>query len=259
MPRLPDAEFLHTLADVADRETLSRFRIALAIDTKYKEGVAFDPVTAADKEAERAMREVIGREFPDHAVLGEELGSTGGGDVCWVLDPIDGTRPYILGIPVWGTLVGLTLSGRAIAGMMSQPVTRERFWAVDGEAWMSGPVPQRLRTSGTVAIAEAKFHINSPEQNAVNADVDVASLEKHVRLTRYGGECYAFAMLAAGLLDVCLELSLQPYDIAAFVPIIEGAGGVVTTLDGGRPENGGRILASANEVLHRRTLGILMD
>lgn len=256
----PDEKFLHLIADAADRETLPRFRTDLAIDEKVKVGERFDPVTEADRESERAIRALIKETFPEHAILGEEFGSETGNEVCWVIDPIDGTRPYVLGIPVWGTLIGVTVNGRAEFGLMSQPVTNERFWALDGQSWMkSAAHPRRLmRTSGVTDLAQASLHVNSPDGPARNRDLDFASLDQAVRLTRYGGECYAFAMLAAGRLDLCLETSLQPYDIVAMIPIIENAGGVVTTLDGERAENGGRILASANREIHEKALELLM-
>jgi fructose-1,6-bisphosphatase/inositol monophosphatase family enzyme len=134
--RLPNSSFLHKLADAADRETMLRFRTELDTQSKPKEGDTFDPVTEADREAERVMRELISRDFPDHSILGEEYGASGTGCVQWVLDPIDGTRPYLLGLPVWGTLIGVNVNSKAILGMMSQPVTRERFWADETGSWV---------------------------------------------------------------------------------------------------------------------------
>lgn len=255
---LPTEDFLHQLADVADSETLMRFRTRLETASKPKDGYRFDPVTEADREAERVMRELIMEKFPDHSILGEEFGAFGDSTAQWVLDPIDGTRPYLLGIPVWATLIGFCFDGRARAGLMSQPVTKERFWADETASWMESSAGRvRLKTSSQEQLSAAILHTNSPEGVRRNLDVNFEGLNDLVKMTRYGGECYAFAMLAAGHIDLCLEFNLQPYDIVPLIPIIEAAGGVVTTLNGERAEVGGRILASANCVLHDNALEIL--
>jgi histidinol phosphatase-like enzyme (inositol monophosphatase family) len=254
----PPISFFHRLADEASRETLPRFRTPLEISEKFKPGYRFDPVTLADKEAERVLREVISSEYPDHAILGEEFGETGEGPWKWVIDPVDGTRPFLCGIPVWGTLIGLMLEGRGVMGLMSQPFTQERFWADQEGAWaqdLSGT--RRMRTRSTADLSRAILHTNSPERYGEFPDVRFESLRNSVQMTRYGGECYAFAMLASGQIDLCLELALQPYDIVALIPIIEQAGGVVTGLTGERAERGGHVLASANEALHERALKTL--
>lgn len=256
---MPTPEFLHKLADAADQETLARFRKPMDTSSKPKEGYRFDPVTEADREAERVMRELITKEFPDHSILGEEYGLSGAGTSQWVLDPIDGTRPFLLGIPVWATLIGFTQDGNAVTGMMSQPVTRERFWADQSGSWLETLAGKTaLRASSKTDMADAILHTNSPEGVKRNKDVHFDDLDAAVKMTRYGGECYAFAMLAAGQIDLCLEYNLQPYDIVPLIPIIEAAGGIVTTLDGGRAEGGGRVLASANMELHQAALKILL-
>lgn len=258
MKRLPDASFLHRLADAADRETVLRFRTSLEAQSKPKEGVRYDPVTDADRETERAIRALIEQEYPEHAIQGEEYGSTGSGPVRWVIDPIDGTRPYLLGIPVWGTLVGVTDECRAVRGIMSQPITGERFWADQDGAWTRrAGIDTPLRTSSKTQLSDAVLHMTSPEGIERNPDVAFAALTERVKMTRYGGECYAFAMLAAGHIDLCFELSVQPYDIVALIPLIERAGGVVTTLEGARAEGGGRVLASANSVIHAAAISVL--
>ncbi len=257
---LPSVEFLHELADAADRETMSRFRKPLDIDTKPKQGTSFDPVTEADREAERAIRALIESRFPDHSVMGEEFGTSGDGPLQWVLDPIDGTRPFICGIPVWGTLIGLKVDGYAHMGLMSQPVTRERFWADGANSWLKrdGCVVQ-LRTSSKDDLQSAILHTTSPELISQHPQFDFKALNDSVRMTRYGGECYAFAMLAAGQIDIIVEFSIQPYDVIAMIPIIEQAGGVMTTVSGGRPEGGGSVVASANPRLHEAALEILTN
>jgi len=250
--------FLHQLADLADAQTLSRFRGPIAVEAKHNEGETFDPVTDADRRAEIAMRALIRERFPGHAILGEEYGPEGESDFCWVLDPVDGTKPFICGIPVWGTLIGLTYRGVATHGMMSQPFTGERFWADGKQAWRSGPQGSGVMTTRKgLPLNQAILHTTSPEPIARTPDVNFAALHSATLMTRYGGECYAMAMLAAGQIDLCLEYALQPYDIVAFVPIVEQAGGVVTTLSGDRPEAGGRILASGCPRLHDEALKIL--
>ncbi len=257
MPKLPSADFLHRLADVADRETLPRYRTDLAVESKTGESY-FDPVTEADRQAEMAIRAAIKAEYPDHAILGEELGQTGSGRYRWVLDPVDGTRPFICGLPVWGTLIGLTVDGRAELGMMSQPFTGERFWGTADGAWCErAGKRERLSTRDVGALSQAILHTTSPEHYHGALKQGFDRLTASVRMTRYGGECYATAMLAAGRIDLAVEPSLQPHDIVALIPIIERAGGVVTRFDGGRAEAGGAVLASANARLHEQALRLL--
>ncbi|NDW04603.1 histidinol-phosphatase [Jiella pacifica] len=254
----PDATFLLQLADAADRETLPRFRAGGGIDNKLSGG-DFDPVTEADRAAERAIRKLIGAHFPDHAIVGEEYGETGGGDRRWIIDPIDGTRAFITGIPVWGTLIGHYDAGRAKMGIMSQPFTGERFFADgrgsflkrgDGEA---RPIAVRK----TETIADATLFTTSPRLFSGDLLGRFEALEGAARLTRFGTDCYAFAMLAAGHVDLVVEGGLKPYDIAALIPLIEQAGGIVTTFAGDRPEQGGDILAAATPALHEAARRIL--
>lgn len=259
-PQLPDISFFNTLADAADQQTLPRFRAPgeINVGTKPKEGFRFDPVTDADREAERAMRQLISARYPDHAIMGEEFGSTGSGPVQWILDPVDGTRPFLCGLPVWGTLIGLLHNGRATMGMMSQPFTNERFWADGSSAWRRGPQgEQRLATRKDIALDQAIVHTTSPEQVERNQQIQFRKLTERSLMTRYGGECYAMAMLAAGQIDVCVEFSLQPYDIAALIPIVEQAGGMITTLAGERAEAGGQVLACGCPRLHQQVLDVL--
>jgi histidinol phosphatase-like enzyme (inositol monophosphatase family) len=257
---LPSLEFFLGLVEAAGRITLPRFRTRLAADAKVKAGVKFDPVTDADREAEIAIREIISLTYPHHSILGEEFGTTGAGPIQWVIDPIDGTKPYLCGIPVWGTLIGITVAGRAVRGIMSQPYTGEFFWGDQSEAFSeSARGRSKLRTSSVQALADAICHTTSPEPFARRSDRSFAKLSSAVKFTRYGGECYAFAMLAAGQIDLCVEPSMQPYDIVPIIPIIESAGGIVTRFDGGRAERGGRILASANRSLHEAALEMLND
>lgn len=258
MHRLPDIAYFHRLADAAADVALSFYRKPIEVEEKVKAGYRFDPVTMADKQAEQVIRALIVQAYPDHAVLGEEFGESGQGPVKWIIDPIDGTRPFICGIPVWGTLIGLTVEGKACMGMMSQPFTGERFWATETEAWTSSAEGlRRLQTKAAGSLATAILHTNSPDRFPDFPGINFTGLKNAVLMTRYGGECYAFAMLAAGQIDLCLEASLQPYDIAALIPIIERAGGVVTNLAGEPAEDGGAVLASANRNLHEEALALI--
>ncbi len=250
-------EFLKVVADTAAIETLPRFRTPHEIGNKVAGG--FDPVTEADRAAERAIRRVIEERYPDHSILGEEFGASGAGsDYEWVIDPIDGTRAFISGLPLWGTLVGLKRGGRAIAGVMAQPFTGETFIADGNGSWYDGPGGRRkLATSAVTKLADAIMCTTTPALFTDKHRVSYDRIEKAVRLARYGTDCYAYCMLAAGHVDLVVEIGLQPYDIVALVPIIEQAGGVITTADGGRPEQAGHIVAAANPALHAAALELL--
>ncbi|HET7412746.1 MAG TPA: histidinol-phosphatase [Pararhizobium sp.] len=254
---MTDLTFLDELADAAARETLPRFRSRLAIANKMAAG--FDPVTEADRAAEEAIRSLISARFPDHGILGEEHGKTNAGNRhLWVIDPIDGTRSYISGIPVWGTLVGLYEDGRARLGLMDQPFTGERFLAgPEGAFYRRSGEERPLRVSDCDDLAAATLFTTSPHLHQGDRREPYLALERSVKLARYGCDCYAFAMLAAGNIDIVAEPGLKPYDIAGLIPIIEQAGGVVTTWQGERPEQGGDVVACATRPLHEKALAIL--
>lgn len=252
-------DFFRRLAAVAARETLPRFRLPGAVVNKSEDG--FDPVTEADRETEKAIRELIRSEFPDHAISGEEFGNEGcDADLMWVIDPIDGTRSFISGIPLWGTLAGLTENGHAVAGMMAQPFIGELFYATGNGAFYEGPHGQsRLSTSVTKDLFSATLFTTTPSifDSARRARYD--RLERQVRLARYGTDCYAYCMLAAGQIDCVVEAGLYPYDIVALIPIVEQAGGVITGWDGGPAEHGGAIVAAANAALHTKIVAALQE
>ena len=249
-------ELMRELAKAAAEQTLPRFRRRGAIDNKLSAG--FDPVTEADREAEQAIRKLLAERFPDDGVLGEEFGlSNAESRRRWVIDPIDGTRAFISGLPLWGTLVGLTSEGRAVAGMMSQPFTGELYLANETGAFLEGPGGGRLQTSRVTQLDAATVCTTSP---ALFSDLQRKAydrLEAGMRLARYGTDCYAYAMLASGHVDLVVEPGLKAYDIVALIPIVEQAGGVITTFDGGRAENGGDIIAAANSELHARALALM--
>jgi histidinol phosphatase-like enzyme (inositol monophosphatase family) len=245
-------------ADAAALETLPRFRTRLAVDNKYV--VGFDPVTDGDREAERAIREAITARFPGHAIVGEELADKAAdGPFEWIVDPIDGTRAFISGAPVWGTLIGFRVDGRTVAGLMAQPFTGEVYLGLPGGAYYRrGAEELRLRTSGVTDLAAAKLSATSPdifEQSGTLRQWD--ALRRSVLQTRYGLDCYAYCLLAAGHIDLVCESALKNVDIAPLVPIIENAGGVVTTWDGGSPEHGGSCIVAATPELHAAALAVL--
>jgi histidinol phosphatase-like enzyme (inositol monophosphatase family) len=250
-------EFLRMIARTAAAETLPRFRQSSDVSNKMQGG--FDPVTEADREAEQAIRALIRAEYPDHGILGEEFGSENpGSNHIWVIDPIDGTRSFISGIPLWGTLVGLTEKGDAIAGMMAQPFTGELFYATGGGAFYEGPGGAwPLSTRKTAVLGDATLCTTTPAMFKGARREAYDRLEGSIRMPRYGTDCYGYAMLAAGHVDLVVEVGLQSYDIVALIPIIEAAGGMITDWNGGPAEHGGEIVAAATPKLHEATLKIL--
>ena len=250
--------FVGELATVSGDVIRPFFRTSLGVEDKSCGG-AFDPVTAADRAAEQAMRTLIREKFPAHGIIGEEFGAErGGAEFVWMLDPIDGTKSFISGMPAWGTLIALTRSGRAVFGMVHQPFIGERFSGDCLAAAYRGPAGNRaLMVRSCPTLAEAILYTTSPRlMNAADRGA-FARVEEAVRLSRYGGDCYAYCMLAAGHVDLIVETELKPYDVAALIPIISGAGGVVTTWNGGAPESGGRIVAAGDRRTHAAALALL--
>ena len=193
------------------------------------------------------MRRLIKANFPQHGIVGEEFGNEReDAEYVWVLDPIDGTKSFIAGFPIWGTLIALLHQGTPVFGMMHQPFIGERFSGDSGSAHYHGPSGERklaVRRCASLQDATAVHHQPAVDEQRPTAPRSTASRHA-VRLTRYGGDCYSYCMLAAGHLDLVIETELKPYDIAALIPIITGAGGVVTTWDGKPAQNGGRIIAA---------------
>ena len=251
------AAFVDELAAVSGDAILPFFRTALGIDNKAAQG--FDPVTAADRAAEQAMRTLIRRKFPAHGIIGEEFGpERADAEYVWVLDPIDGTKSFISGMPAWGTLIALARAGQPVYGMMHQPFTRERFTGDSRSAYYRGPVGAReLHVRPCERIADAILFTTSPRLMRADDRAAFARVEDAVRLSRYGGDCYAYCMLAAGHVDLVIETELKPYDILPLIPIITGAGGIVSTWEGEPAENGGRVVAAGDARMHAAALEIL--
>jgi myo-inositol-1(or 4)-monophosphatase len=249
--------FLERLAKASGDTILPFFRTALAIENK--KAIGFDPVTAADRAAENAMRALIRASFPEHGIVGEEYGAERpDAEYVWVLDPIDGTKSFIAGMLAWGTLIGLTRFGEPVFGTMHQPFTRERFFGDGGAARYCGPGGARdLHVRACECLSEALLFTTSP---LLMNDADrerFRRVENAARLSRYGGDCYAYCMLAAGQIDLIVETELNPHDIVPLIPIVTGAGGVVSTWENGPARAGGRVVVAGDERVHAAALQML--
>jgi myo-inositol-1(or 4)-monophosphatase len=224
---------MHRLADAAASATLPHFRNLEAVDSKGENG--FDPVTVADRGAEAVMRSLIEEVFPDDGIIGEEYGmDRPEADAVWVLDPIDGTRAFVAGLPSWGTLIARMARGVPRIGMMAQPFIGERFWS-DGEAsyWARGEEQSRLATRECPVLAEATLFATSPSMFKGDRRAAFDALAARVKTVRFGTDCYGYAMVAAGHGDIVFECDIQLYDVAPFVPILQTAGGLLTAWNGG--------------------------
>lgn len=246
------------MADAARAAILPHFRRhGLVSDNKLDEG--FDPVTVADRAAEEAMRAVLAERRPQDGILGEEFGgSAGTSGLTWVLDPIDGTRGFISGTPTWGVLIALNAGSGPILGLIDQPYIGERFSGGLGRASLSGPQGSApLRSAATTALEAATLFTTFPEVGSPSERSAFEAVRDQVLLTRYGCDCYAYGLLAAGQIDLVIEAGLNAYDIAAPIGVIEAAGGIVTDWSGNPAHTGGRALAAANSELHAKALSIL--
>jgi inositol-phosphate phosphatase/L-galactose 1-phosphate phosphatase/histidinol-phosphatase len=244
------------LADIAGAVLLQYFRKPLGIADKPDES----PVTQADREAESRMREAIAGAVPDHGVIGEEHGrERADAEFVWVLDPIDGTKAFISGIPVFGTLIALLRNGRPILGVVDQPVSRERWVGAAGHGATLNGEPVRVAPRG--GLADAVLWSTSPHMFDGDAHeaAAYARLRESVKFVHYGGECYQYAMLASGFIDIVVEDDMAIYDYCALVPVVEGAGGVITDWQGAALglESGGQVVAAASAGLHDAARRIL--
>ncbi|MFQ6547799.1 inositol monophosphatase family protein [Aestuariibius sp. 2305UL40-4] len=250
----------HRLADAARVETLRYFR-GSSLDVADKGGAVFDPVTAADRAAEAAMRAILAEARPQDGILGEEFGAVEGeSGLTWVLDPIDGTRAFMSGTPTWGVLIAVGGADGPCYGIIDQPYTGERFEGGFGRARMvRGSDEWALGVRGTVNLGGAVLFTTFPE---VGSEAERAAFQRvaaQVRLTRYGMDCYAYALLAAGQIDLVIEAGLAAYDIQAPISVIEASGGIVTDWAGGPVHQGGRAIAAATPEIHAQALALLQD
>jgi inositol-phosphate phosphatase / L-galactose 1-phosphate phosphatase / histidinol-phosphatase len=242
------------LADAAGEAIRPYFRQPLAVDDKPD----LSPVTIADRAAEMAMRRLIARHLPEHGILGEEFGSERtDAEFIWVLDPIDGTKSFISGVPLFGTLIALAHRGRPILGIIDQPISRERWVGAAGRPTTFNRTP--VRTRPCPALAAATAFSTSPDMFKGTDAAAHTRVAAAVKLVRFGADCYAYGLLALGCIDIVIEASLKPYDFSAMLPIVEGAGGVATDWHGDplTLASDGRVLVAGDRRAHQQALALL--
>ena len=252
--------FAHRLADAAGAVILPYFRKPIEVDGKPTRSGMFDPVTEADRRAEETMRKLIRDTFPDDAILGEEFGDMPGRTAYrWVLDPIDGTRAFVAGQPMWGTLIALEENGVPVFGLLDQPFLRERFIGLGKSAEMRDPQGVKpLKTRACAALSEAVVCTTHPMTHFSEEErARFHAVEERARLSRYGGDCYAYALVAMGFVDLVIETNLKRWDVAAILPIVDGAGGVVSDWSGNTITGGGNIIAAGDARVHAEAVKIL--
>ncbi|MCC6867933.1 MAG: histidinol-phosphatase [Burkholderiales bacterium] len=253
-------EFAHALALTAGEAILPHFRNALAVEDKHNY-MGYDPVTVADRAAESVIRAAIKARYPAHGIIGEEHGrEPGTSPLTWVIDPIDGTKSFILGHLHWGVLIALHDGTRPVVGVTHQPFVGESFVGSTGgiAQWRRGGATRNLRTRACPRLEDAWVVTTDPRQFASPAQREAFDrVTGRARFLRYGGDCYCYTQLAMGLADVVIESGLQPYDIQALIPLVEAAGGVVTDWQGRSCDQGGDVLACGDPALHRQLLRVL--
>lgn len=248
----------NALADAARKVTLPYFRsTSLITDNKLKTG--FDPVTEADRNAELAIRDILAKHRPDDGIVGEEFGDKlGTSGLTWVIDPIDGTRAFISGIPSWGVLIGLDDGNGPILGVIDQPYIGERFIGAFGQASLTtahGTTP--IKTRSCNALADATLMTTFPEIGTQAERLGFEAVRDQAKLTRYGLDCYAYALLAMGQIDLIIEAGLNTYDVQGPIGVVQAAGGIVTDWQGSPAHMGGRLLAAGDAKVHAQVLAIL--
>ena len=253
-------KFAEDLADLSGKTILPFFRRPIPVDNKLG-AAGFDPVTEADRDAETAMRARIAEHSPTHGILGEEHGhEPGSSALTWVLDPIDGTRAFVCGMAQWGTLIALNDGVGPVLGVLDQPYLKERWVSANGQTIFrrEGEPPSVLKTRDCPVLANAVLSTTSPVGYFDEAERRAFRLVSgQAKLTRFGGDCYAYGLLAMGFIDVIIEASLKPWDIQALIPIIENAGGVVSDWTGKSAVEGGRVVACGDARLHAAVLEVL--
>lgn len=250
--------FAHRLADASGAVIRPYFR--QRIEVTHKPGMhAFDPVTEADRGAERAIRAILERERADDAILGEEYGEKPGGPWRWVLDPVDGTRAFITGRHEWGSLIALEHENVPVLGILDQPVLGERFLGVNGRSFLlEGEKRTALKVRECAELKDAILCVTDPFAYFTQAQAAAFQrVSKAARMTRYSGDCYLFAALTLGFVDVIIEAGFKPWDIAALIPLVEGAGGVISAWDGGDCRDGKTILACGDRRVHEEAIKLL--
>ncbi len=260
----PDLAVAACLDEVAEMvrassmHSLQWYRRLDRIDNKSVAG--FDPVTEADRAVESKLRAMLGHRFPGHAILGEEFGLSGRGRYRWIIDPIDGTRAFITGQPMWGTLLGLQDRGLPVAGWMHLPVLDETYVGHDHCELRAGGSTTTITVSATTELTDAIVLCTHPSMFAPGPEADrFGALAAAAKMVRYSGDCVNYGLLAMGLADLVVENGLADYDIVPLIPIVEAAGGVVTDLAGRSPVGGGYVVAAATPELHAQALAKLAD
>ena len=249
------------LADAARAASLAHFRRpGLGADNKAGAG-GYDPVTEADRASEAAMRAVLAEWRPDDGILGEEGGTQAGSTgLTWVLDPVDGTRGFLAGTPTWGVLIGLDDGTRLRLGLIDQPFTAERWTGVAGAptTYRRGDgAPVEVRTRACPALGDAILMCTDLSMFDAAEQAGFDAVRERVRLCRFGCDCYAYALLAMGQIDLVIEASLQAYDVGGLIPVVEGAGGVITGWRGEDCRGGGRVIAAGDPARHAEALEML--
>jgi myo-inositol-1(or 4)-monophosphatase len=258
---IPDEKlvsFAHRLADASGAVIRPYFRQRIEVAHKPGKGT-FDPVTEADKGGEKAIRAIIERERPDDGILGEEFGEKKGSNgLRWVLDPVDGTRAFITGRHEWGSLIALEKDEMPVLGIIDQPVLGERFLGVHGRSVLiEGEKRTPLKVRECASLKDAILCATDPGQYfSTVQQAAFARVKEEVRMTRYCGDCYLFAVLAMGFVDIVIEAGFSRWDIAALIPIVEGAGGVITSWDGGDCRDGKTILACGDRRIHEEAMAL---
>ena len=250
--------FAESLGDAARAVALGWLEAGEAAEDK-NEGGAFDPVTEADRGAERAMRALIEARFPDHGICGEEYDAKPArGPWNWSLDPIDGTRAFICGMPGWTVLIALLHDGAPVLGVIDAPRMDERYVGVGGRGELvSGGTRSRLCVSGCARLGQARLSTTDPYLVLGDEAEAWERVRRSVRLTRYGFDAYAYARLAAGWIDLVIESGLKPHDYNALVPVVRAAGGVIGGWEGTGDLSGGRVVAAASQALYDEAVRLL--
>lgn len=250
-------EFAHGCAVAAGEAILPHFRAAIDVEDKGSPG-RYDPVTVADRAAESVIQQRITQTYPTHGIRGEEHGwRKGQSNLTWVIDPIDGTRSFIVGQLHWGTLIALHDGERVVVGVAHNPFVNESFVAAaNGPAqWRRGSERRLLRTRRCTTLGDAVLACTDPKMFSAPASLAAFNrVADAVRFTRYGADCYAYCLLAMGFIDVVVESSLQAYDVQALIPIVESAGGVMTDWAGNYCDEGGDVVACGDKTLHAQVL-----
>ena len=247
--------FAHELADAAAAVVGRYYRAPVTVESKRDAS----PVTIADREAERVMRELIRARYPEHGIAGEEFGAEGAdAELVWHLDPIDGTKSFIGGRPLFGTLIGLSQRGRPVLGIIDQCILRERWEGVSGRDSRWNGTPARVRACAR--LDQATLYATSPLMFRPGAErAAFERVQQAVRYPLFGGDCYAYGLLAIGFADLVIEAGLDAYDFMALVPVVEGAGGTMTDWHGRplTPASDGRVLVAGDPRMHEAALRLL--